>query len=306
MHGDLTTYCKNNKKRLYTRGFFYICNMNHSGKLVKIDVDAVLRSRLSRYYRFIPKLVIRGLARLIHQDELNALLESNAGKRDAEFCAGILSDLGVAYNVDGLDNIQHGHQRLTFVCNHPLGALDGIAMIDFVSRHVDTGVKFVVNDLLMAVEPLRGTFVPINKHGAQNRGAVVDVEAAFAGDAPVIVFPAGLCSRMGKDGRVRDREWHKMFVNKCIEYQRMVVPVFFDGRNSNFFYKFAKLRESIGLRFNLEMLLLPRELFLNRGKQFAIRIGAPIDWQALLGGKNAVAQAAAIKRTVYEMNTNII
>lgn len=276
--------------------------MNHCERVIKIDLDGVLRDRLPRYYRFIPRWLIRKLERVICQDELNALLESNAGKRDADFCAGVLSDLGVSYDVAGAGHMAHAAgERLTFVCNHPLGALDGIVMIDFVTRHFGHGVKFVVNDLLMAIEPLRGTFVPVNKHGVQQRGEVSAVDAAFASETPVIVFPAGLCSRRGNDGSVRDLTWNKMFVNKCIEHHRTVVPVFFDGYNSNFFYKFAKLRVAAGLKFNIEMVRLPREVFLNRGRRFTIYIGDPIGWECLRGGKNALAQAAAIKDVVYKL-----
>lgn len=283
-------------------GFVYFCVMNPNERVIKIDLDGVLRARLPRYYRFIPRWLVRRLERMICQDELNQLLESNAGRRDAEFCAGVLSDLDVGYDVQGIDRMAGmPGGKITFVCNHPLGALDGIVMIDFVTREFGSGVKFVVNDLLMAIEPLRGTFVPINKHGAQQRGAVCDVDAAFAGDAPVIVFPAGLCSRRGKDGIVRDLAWHKMFVNKCIEHHRQVIPVFFDGYNSNFFYKFAKMRVAAGLKFNIEMIRLPREVFLNRGRRFTIHIGTPIGWESLHGGKDALAQAAAIREAVYNL-----
>lgn len=275
--------------------------MNRADDIIKIDLDGVLRSRLPRYYRFMPGWFVRWLERLIRQDELNGLLESNAGRRDSDFCAGVLSDLDVSYEVKGVENIPANGEKLTFVCNHPLGALDGIVMIDFVTRHFGEGVKFIVNDLLMAIEPLRGTFVPVNKHGAQQRNAVCDVEAVFASDAPVIVFPAGLCSRRSKGGEVRDLTWNKMFVNKCIEYRRTVVPVFFDGRNSNFFYNFAKLRVAAGLKFNVEMVLLPREVFLNRGKRFPLYIGTPIGWDSLRGGKDALAQAASVRDMVYAL-----
>ncbi len=276
--------------------------MNRDDDIIKIDLDGVLRARMPRYYRFIPGWLVRRLERLIRQDELNGLLSSNAGKRDAEFCSGILSDLEVSYDVRGMENLPlSADGRLTFVCNHPLGALDGIVMIDFVSRHFGSGVKFIVNDLLMAIEPLRGTFVPINKHGAQHRGTVCDVDAAFSSDAPVIVFPAGLCSRKNEAGEVKDLTWNKMFVNKCIDYRRRVVPVFFDGHNSNFFYNFAKLRVAAGLKFNMEMVLLPREVFLNRGNKFTLHIGTPIEWNTLRGGKEALAQAASIKDAVYAL-----
>jgi len=272
--------------------------------VMKIDVEAVLRTRAPRYYRWIPRVAVRLLERIIHQDDLNGLLLSNAGRRDAEFAAGVLADLGVTYEVDGEERIPPvSERRVTFVCNHPLGALDGIALIDFVSRRYGGDVKFIVNDLLRAVEPLSGVFVPINKHGSQSRTEVCGVDAAFAADNPVIVFPAGLCSRKDRTGAVRDLPWQKMFVNKCVEHRRRVIPLLFQGENSKFFYNFAKLRASMGVKFNLEMVLLPREVFLQRGRRFTVKVGLPISPDELRGGRGAAGQAAAIRDLVYQLKS---
>lgn len=95
-------------------------------------------------------------------------------------------------------------------------------------------VKFVVNDLLMAIEPLSGTFIPVNKHGSQSRNSLGQLDRAMAGDNPVIIFPAGLVSRRGDDGQIRDLKWQKMFVAKSIQYGRDIIPVYFNGHNSSF------------------------------------------------------------------------
>lgn len=88
---------------------------------MKIDVDAVLRARLPRHYRYIPRVAVRWLERFIRQDSLNALLDSNAGLRDAEFCAGVLRDLDVDYRVMGEELLPPvSDRRVTLVCNHPL------------------------------------------------------------------------------------------------------------------------------------------------------------------------------------------
>lgn len=277
--------------------------MNEPSAL-QIDVDAVVRARLPRYRRWIPGVVVRMLARIIRQDDLNEMLRVNAGRRDAEFASGVLSELGVTYSVAGEERMPDvSLRRVTFVSNHPLGALDGIILIDYLSRRYGRGVKFVVNDLLMAVEPLGGVFVPINKHGAQSRDDVRGVDSAFAADNPVIVFPAGLCSRRGEDGVVRDLPWQRMFVNKSIEHGRTVVPLFFDGENSKFFYNFAKFRLRTGLKFNFEMVLLPREIFCKRGHHFTIKVGRPIHPDDLRGGRDAAGQAAEIRDLVYQLKS---
>ncbi len=271
--------------------------------VIKIDVDGVLRERLSRYYRYIPRFMVKWLERTICQDRLNALLESNKGKIDADFCHGVLQDLNVSYEVVGEENMPStDNRRVVYVSNHPLGALDGIVMIDYISRCYGGNVKFIVNDLLMAVRPLKGVFVPINKHGRQSRAAMSAVDDAFAGNAPLIVFPAGLCSRRQADGSVKDLDWQKMFVSKASKYKRDIIPVYFDAENSSFFYKFAKLRTRVGIKFNIEMLYLPREIFRKENARFKLYMGKPISCGSLIeGNMTATRRASEIKKVVYNL-----
>ena len=276
--------------------------MNQSS-VIKIDVDKVLRERLSRYYKFIPRVVIKWLERTICQNRLNALLENNKGKVDADFCRGVLHDLNISINVTGTENLNPHSRRVVIVSNHPLGGLDGIALIDYVSSRYGGKIHFVVNDLLMAIKPLNGVFLPINKHGRQSRKSFEAIEKAFAGNDPIIIFPAGLVSRKGKDGKIADLKWQKMFVNKSVEYQRDVIPLFFGGENSSFFYNFAKLRVRLGLKFNIEMICLPREMFLSENSTFDISIGKPISWQSMREASISGTQVVAdeIRQKVYSL-----
>lgn len=270
--------------------------------VIKIDVDSVLKQRLKKQYKFIPKFIIRWIERTICQDKLNKLLEYNEGRDNADFCQGVLEHLNVTYNIHGENNLPPiNKRRLVFVCNHPLGALDGIILIDYISRKYGDNVKFVVNDLLMAVKPLEGVFLPINKHGKQSRKSLTAIDEAFAGNDPIIIFPAGLVSRRQKKGIIKDLKWRKMFISKCVEYNRDIIPMYFDAENSSFFYKFAKLRTLIGIKFNIEMIYLPREIFLCENKHFTIYMGKPIAVETLSAGKDASIHAENIKEIVYNL-----
>lgn len=271
-------------------------------KLIQINVDAVVKNRLPRHYRYIPRFLIKWLENIICQKRLNELLAELHGLYDAEFCRGLLKALNITYKIKNEENLPSPeNKRFILVSNHPLGALDGVVMIDYLTQRYGGNVKFVVNDLLMAVTPLSGVFVPINKHGRQSRKASTDIDEAFASNDPVIVFPAGMCSRRQPDGSICDLEWKKMFVNKAVEYGRDVVPVFFEAQNSSFFYKFAKFRSRIGMKFNIEMILLPREMVNKQDAKFEMTIGTPISYQSLKTGKQAQQQAAEIKEIVYNL-----
>ncbi len=270
---------------------------------IKIDVDAVIRTRLPRHYRFIPRFFIRWLSRTVCQDELNEMLQVCDGKRDADFCRGVIDHLGTSYHVSGEEHLPQS-KRFIAVCNHPLGGLDGMMLIDFITRHYGPGVRFIVNDLLMAIEPLSGVFLPINKHGRQSREAFHAIDEAMEGSDPVIIFPAGLVSRKGKNGHIADLQWQKNFVNKAITHRRDIIPIFFSGHNSSFFYNFARLRTKLGLKLNIEMIRLPKEVFRSRGMSYKICIAPPISWQTLEGGAKAQSTADDIRRRVYEMESN--
>lgn len=200
---------------------------------LRVDISATLNSRASKYAKFIPGFMVKWLEHTICQDELNGILERTSGKRGAEFCHAVLDDLDIKYNVIGGDNLPD-NRRVVIVSNHPLGALDGITLIDWVSKIYGPGVKFIVNDLLMAVKPLDNVFLPINKHGKQSRKSSSNIEEVFAGNDPIIIFPAGLVSRKRDEG-IRDLKWQKMFINKAVQYHRDIIPVYFDGKNSPFF-----------------------------------------------------------------------
>ena len=192
--------------------------------------------------------------------------------------------------------------RCIIVSNHPLGGLDGITMIAWLSSHYgDRPVHFVVNDMLMAVEPLSDCFVPVNTHGAQNRRSAATLDSVLQGDDPVVVYPAGLVSRLGDDGRIADLPWRKMVVNKAIESRRDIVPVHFDGYNRRSFYRIARLRKKLGLKFNYEMVLLPREFVRCSDAVFTLTCGEPIPWQSFTGGSSAASEAATLRDIVYSL-----
>lgn len=274
-----------------------------NAEVLKIDVDAVLRQRLPRYYKLIPAALVAWLKRTIHQEELNNLLERNAGKEGADFCRCVLRDLDVSYQLaPGCELPEARNHRVIYISNHPLGGLDGIALIDMVASHHGVEPWFVVNDLLMAVKPLQRVFLPVNKHGRQSRAESDVIDRALRSDRPVIIFPAGLVSRRSADGTIADLEWKKRFVNMAIRYGRDIIPLYFSGQNSRFFYNFAKLRTRIGLKFNIEMIYLPDELMKARHSRFTISAGSPVSHTTLEGGARAASEAARLREIVYGLS----
>ena len=265
---------------------------------MRIDVDKVLRTRLPRHYRYIPRFAVRWLERTICQDQLNAILLKMAGKNSVDAASAALTEMGITIDEKGLEQLPEG--RYMFVSNHPLGGLDGLALISLIGNRYERHIKFLVNDLLMAVEPLRGVFLPVNKYGSQSRAAASQIEEALQSDNQFITFPAGLCSRMQPNGTIADLPWQKAAVNHAVNYQRDIVPIYFDACNSKFFYRFAKWRKKLGIKFNIELIFLPKEMIKQCGSTLHVIIGEPIPWTSL-DARAPKKEAARLRDIVYSM-----
>ena len=265
---------------------------------MKIDVDIVLRDRLPKHYKYIPRFVVRWLERTICQDRLNAILEKMAGKNSVDAATAALNEMGITVNATGLDKLSDG--RFMFVSNHPLGGLDGLALISLLGNRYDKKINLLVNDLLMAVEPLRGVFLPVNKYGKQSRVAATQIDEALQSDDQFITFPAGLCSRMQPDGTIADLPWQKAAVVHATNYQRDIVPIYFNAHNSKFFYRFAKWRKRLGIKFNIELIFLPKEMIKKSGSTLQVIIGEPILWTAI-DASRPKQEAARLREIVINM-----
>ena len=265
--------------------------------LFLLDIDQILRSKAPD--KRIPAFLVSYLKKIIHQDEINVFLKESKDKIGVDFLEATLGFLDAKIVVKGENNLPEGG-LYTFVSNHPLGGQDGVAIGYVLGRHYQGKVKYLVNDLLMNLRNLSPLFIPVNKTGGQVRNFPAIVEAGFASDDQLIMFPAGLCSRK-QNGKILDLEWKKAFIIKSVQAHREVVPVHFEGRNSNFFYNLANLCKFFGIKFNIAMLYLVDEMFKNRHKTFTVTIGKPIPWQTFDRSKTPSQWAQYVKDIVYKL-----
>ncbi|MCQ2202046.1 MAG: 1-acyl-sn-glycerol-3-phosphate acyltransferase [Bacteroidales bacterium] len=263
----------------------------------KIDVDAALKAKAGKVYKYIPKFVINYLKHIVHQDELNQFVDSAKNVIGIPFAKTALDYFGCNLTVSGLENVPD-NGRFIFVSNHPMGGLDGMAFMYAVSGKY-TDIKFPVNDLLLYVKNFEGIFLPVNKTGVTGRNAATLMEEAFAGDSQMLMFPAGLCSRK-IDGKIQDLEWKKSVVAKAVQTKRDIVPLYISGRNSNFFYNLSKIRRALGIKVNIEMLYLVDEMYKQKGHSIDIKFGSPISYTSFEGRK-PYDVAQELRQMVYTL-----
>ncbi len=263
-----------------------------------IDIEKVFASKNPTLLKLIPSFVIRYLKRITHQEEINHFLEQSGHLKGVPFGEAILNLFGASYESFGLEELPL-NKRFIFASNHPLGGLDGIALLVAVGQKYPD-IKFPVNDILMNLKSLDNIFLPINKHGSHSREAAVDIEKAYQSDAQVLMFPAGLVSRKQK-GVIKDLEWKKNFVRKAIQHNREIIPVHITGHNSNFFYNLANIRKRLGIKANIEMLYLANEMFNQHGENLVIRFGTPVNPQSLKKEGTPAEWSQKIKELSYAL-----
>lgn len=246
-------------------------------ELTQIDLDGILRARIPhKVSRLIPRFATRILESIVCQKRLNEILRNAFPAEGSSFSDSVIEQLGLRLRVEGLENVPLD-RPVTFASNHPLGGLDGIALIKILGDLFgDDKVRFLVNDMLMHVGPLRSVFLPVNKFGKQARDSVRLINEAYASDARILVFPAGLVSRLHDNGSISDLRWQKTFVVKAMEYGRDIIPVRFEALNRKRFYRAARLRKKLGIKVNLEQAMLPTELCHSEGKEFVVKFGQPV------------------------------
>jgi 1-acyl-sn-glycerol-3-phosphate acyltransferase len=275
----------------------------NDNQIQPIDIEQVFASKDASLLKRIPKFLIRYLKRIVHQDEINEFLRQHEGADGIDFINRGIEYMGIKIEILGLENIPK-ESRLIFASNHPLGGVDGLCLLQSIHQNIQPNPKSVSNDLLMNLKPLRNFMIGVNKHGGNTRDNVAEMQRIFEGTDPVVFFASGLVSRR-KWFKIEDLEWKSTFVKKAFLHERDVIPVFISGRVSGFFYRLANLRKLLGIKYNIEMLYLPNEMFKQKGMNLKIKFGKPIHWRSFDSSRSAEDWAEVVKRRVYEMGRNL-
>ncbi len=262
-----------------------------------VDIEQLFRGKNPGVAKMIPGFVYGYLRKVIHENEINDFLFKNKNLVGLDFVAATLNMFGVIVTSSGAENIPK-QERALLASNHPLGGLDGLALMHEVGK-TRKDIVFPVNDLLMFLPQMRPLFIPINKHGS-NADNIKIMQQTFESGKLILYFPAGLVSRKQKTG-IRDLVWKKTFVAKSKQYKRDIVPVFIDGTNSGKFYNLANFRKIIKLKANIEMLYLPDEMFKQRGKKVHIIFGQPIPYETFDKRYNNMVWSEKVKNYVYSL-----
>ncbi len=221
------------------------------------------------------KLMLKVVKKLLHEDDFNKVIANNQHLRGFAFLDKLLDHFQFSYQVspESYNNIP-SEGRLLVVANHPIGTLDGLALVKLV-RSVRPDVRIVANQVLSHMEPLQSIFLPVNVLAANksHKQAYKAMLEALQNEEAVIMFPAGEVSRITPKG-VRDGKWKTGFVKLAKKAECPVLPVHIKAGNSALFYAASTLYKPMGT------LLLVQEMFNKRQRELKFRVGAPVPYRA--------------------------
>ncbi len=265
-----------------------------------IDLKEVFKKKSPRIAKMIPGFVYNYLRKIVHEDESNEILYENKDKYGLDFVSASLKKLNTDIQVYGIENIPKTG-KVTLISNHPLGGLDGLALMDTVGK-VRKDLYFLANDILMILPNLNPLFVPVNKHGSNQEYREV-LNKSFSGENIILIFPAGLVSRK-INGKIQDLEWKYSFLTQSKRNKRDILPVFVEAHNSKRFYNLAYWRKKFGIKANLEMFFLVDELFRFKNKTIKIYIGKPISYKVIDKRFKIKEWALIFRKFVYSLKDN--
>jgi len=231
----------------------------------------------SPFRRAVRGLFQPAIERALQFDTLNRLYaHTQANRNGAHFCERALEALNVTCQVPP-ESLAHVPTTgpLVVVANHPFGGLEGL-MLEALLRRVRPDVKLLANYMLKLIPDLRDSFFFVDPFGHPDsarrnlssiRAAVRWVKQGHALGS----FPSGEVARLTlRDRGIVEPPWSAMIARIVQITGATVVPVYFEGRNSNLFHLLGLLHPL------LRTVLLPRELLKKQHSMIAVGIGSPI------------------------------
>lgn len=225
-----------------------------------------------------PKLV-NWLLRFLDVDKVNAVHAKCCDTPGPEFVKRLLVDefkikLHVYDSHDTLDHLPEG--AFITVSNHPLGALDGIALIYLITRYRPE-YKVMVNMILNRISAMRPNFIAVDAWASDDPEkravSVAGIRTALRQlreGKPVGFFPAGAMSKSTLRHGLQDRPWQPSVLQIIARAKVPVVPIYFHDRNSLWC-------DFLGhVCWPARSLRIPAEVFRKLHSTMHISVGAPI------------------------------
>jgi putative hemolysin len=243
-----------------------------------LNIESAIQQKFPNFEHkspWIKKPTIGLLRKLSYEHQVNQFLDAHQDLKGFDFIEQVFDHFKFSYSISHRErsNIP-ASGRVVIVANHPLGALDGLALLKLVGE-VRRDVKIVVNDMLMNFQAVKDLLLPVdNLTKATQKSSIADIINCLNNDQAVIVFPAGEVSRIRPNG-VRDGKWTSGFLHFAKKTNSPILPIYVDARNSSLFYSSSMVYKP------LASMLLAHEIFNKNSQTITLRVGQSIPFQQI-------------------------
>ncbi|WP_017443681.1 GNAT family N-acyltransferase [Gayadomonas joobiniege] len=261
-------------------------------------VDEVIEKNLPQLQKhpLLTSITRAALRRLLHEREFIEFGEKYPHLKGLDFVEQVLDYFDFSYTISARDLERiPSHGRCVIIANHPIGSLDGLALIKLLSE-VRKDFKVVANELLMAISPLRELLLPVNNMGGGTaRENIRGIQDYLNNEGAVLIFPAGEVSRLKPIG-IRDSKWNGGFLKFAKATHSPILPIHVSGKNSTSFYLLSMMYKP------LSTLFLVKEMFRQQDKNMPVKVGELIPYDGFKGLQlNNKEQIRLFQRHLYRI-----
>lgn len=266
-----------------------------------IEIETILSGRKIPFMniKLFRGALMKIMKNILREKEMNQFLESRQEVRGFDFIDELFEYLDFSYTVASKDKMNIPSEgRLVIVSNHPLGALDGLALLKAVGE-VRKDVKIVANNLLLHIDNLSELFLPFDIFSkSAQKDNLKNIQQSINKEEAVIFFPAAEVSRLSAKG-IQDGKWRKGAVRLAESLNAPILPIYTEAKNSALFYAMSYIYNPLGA------FLLPREMFNKRNDTINIKIGKIISAYTISGSIASInAKTSLLRKHVYKIGKN--
>lgn len=268
-----------------------------------VNIENVLKREypiLFRYPSFVYKPITLFFKMLFHESRINDFVSVH-NEIGIPFIDAVLTHLNISYKVNTkeIQNIP-AMGKVIITANHPLGALDALALIQMISSvRQDKKVKIVANHVLAQIPQIKDLIIPVdNFKDKLSKSSLKLIDEALNNEEAVIFFPAGEVSRANLYG-IRDGKWKSGFAKFAKRTQTPVLPIYINAKNSLLFYASSMIYKPFGT------MLLSHEMVTAKNSSFEFKIGELVSAETIANMQLTYKQHAKLfRRHLYRIARN--
>ena len=155
-------------------------------KAIKIDLDEIIKAKNPKLAKLLPNFIISIIKKIVHQEEFNYILNIYKDEYGIDMVHAIIKYFNIKIKVHGIESIDK-NKRYIFAANHPLGSLEGQALLSIVYKEFGD-VKFIANDILMYLKNYESLLIPVNKHGKYSKENAKITNEAYSSNIQMLVL----------------------------------------------------------------------------------------------------------------------